>query len=70
MLFSFIVFLHVLINQQNFKKGDVEKGLGWKPIPLFDRDHAEEVASMQASVFMPKDNLIFYRFNLLEIRIR
>ena len=53
MLFSFIVFLHVLINQQNFKKGDVEKGLGWKPIPLFDRDHAEEVASMQASVFIP-----------------
>ena len=28
-------------------QGDVEKDLGWKPIPLFDRDHAEEVASMQ-----------------------
>lgn len=28
-------------------QGDVEKSLGWKPIPLFDRDHAEEVASMQ-----------------------
>lgn len=29
------------------QQGDVEKTLGWKPIPLFDRDHAEEVASMQ-----------------------
>ena len=28
-------------------QGDVEKTLGWKPIPLFDRDHAQEVASMQ-----------------------
>ena len=31
-------------------QGDVEKGLGWKPIPLFDRDHAAEVASMQVNV--------------------
>ena len=34
---------------QNFQ-GDVEKTLGWKPIPLFDRDHAQEVASMQVCV--------------------
>ena len=33
-------------------QGDVEKGLGWKPIPLFDRDHAAEVASMQVNVFV------------------
>jgi hypothetical protein len=28
-------------------QGDVEKNLGWKPIPLFDRDNYAEVASMQ-----------------------
>ena len=36
----------VLSGILNFQ-GDVEKTLGWKPIPLFDRDHAQEVASMQ-----------------------
>ena len=30
-------------------QGDVEKNLGWKPIPLFDRDNYAEVASMQVS---------------------
>ena len=25
----------------------MEKDLGWKPIPLFDRDHREDIASMQ-----------------------
>ena len=39
-----------LITNKKHQKGDVEKGLGWKPIPLFDRDHAEEVASMQVDV--------------------
>ena len=34
-----------------FLQGDVEKNLGWKPIPLFDRDHAAEVASMQVKMF-------------------
>ena len=34
-----------------FLQGDVEKDLGWKPIPLFDRDHAAEVASMQVKMF-------------------
>ena len=33
-----------------FLQGDVEKNLGWKPIPLFDRDHAAEVASMQVKI--------------------
>jgi hypothetical protein len=28
-------------------QGDVEKNLGWKPIPLFDRDNYDEVASIQ-----------------------
>jgi hypothetical protein len=28
-------------------QGDVEKDLGWKPIPLFDREHREDIASMQ-----------------------
>ena len=28
-------------------QGDVEKALGWKPIPLFDRDNYPELASMQ-----------------------
>ena len=32
-------------------KGDVEKALGWKPIPLFDRDNYGEVASMQVGFF-------------------
>ena len=35
---------------QSHLQGDVEKDLGWKPIPLFDRDHAEEVASMQVKL--------------------
>ncbi len=30
-------------------QGDVEKNLGWKPIPLFDRDNYAEVASMQVT---------------------
>ena len=34
-----------------FVKGDVEKLLGWKPIPLFDRDNYAEVASMQVGFF-------------------
>ena len=29
------------------EQGDVEKSLGWKPIPLFDRDNYPELASMQ-----------------------
>ena len=30
-------------------QGDVEKALGWKPIPLFDRDNYPELASMQVT---------------------
>ena len=33
------------------EQGDVEKMLGWKPIPLFDRDNYSEVASMQVGFF-------------------
>ena len=29
------------------EQGDVEKSLGWKPIPLFDRNNYPELASMQ-----------------------
>ena len=61
----FYCFLACSKLSKNIKKGDVEKGLGWKPIPLFDRDHAEEVASMQASVFMREDNLILLSFNVI-----
>ena len=32
-------------------QGDVEKSLGWKPIPLFDRDNYSELASMQVGFF-------------------
>jgi hypothetical protein len=35
----------------------VEKSLGWKPIPLFDRDHAEEVASMQVLIVFGASSL-------------
>ena len=41
-----------------FFQGDVEKGLGWKPIPLFDRDHAEEVASMQVNRISGRKNTL------------
>ena len=51
---------------KNIKKGDVEKGLGWKPIPLFDRDHAEEVASMQVYV----EEMIFSLFFKLIFNIK
>ena len=27
----------------------MEKDLGWKPIPLFDREHREDIASMQVN---------------------
>jgi hypothetical protein len=30
-------------------QGDVDKALGWKPIPLFDRENYPELASMQVS---------------------
>lgn len=33
------------------EQGDVEKALGWKPIPLFDRDNYPELASMQVGFF-------------------
>ena len=33
------------------EQGDVEKALGWKPIPLFDRDNYPELASMQVSLY-------------------
>ena len=29
----------------------MEKSLGWKPIPLFDRDNFAELASMQVGFF-------------------
>ena len=28
-------------------QGDMEKSLGWKPIPLFDKDYAGEMPAMQ-----------------------
>ena len=31
------------------EQGDVEKSLGWKPIPLFDRNNYPELASMQVT---------------------
>ena len=36
-----------LVYEEFHEQGDVEKLLGWKPIPLFDRDNYAEVASMQ-----------------------
>ena len=36
--------------QEFHEQGDVEKALGWKPIPLFDRENAEQIASMQVIV--------------------
>ena len=38
-----------LVYAEFHEQGDVEKLLGWKPIPLFDRDNYAEVASMQVS---------------------
>ena len=48
-LHEFVYWLFFLVYM--CLRGDVEKGLGWKPIPLFDRDHAAEVASMQVHIF-------------------
>ena len=31
-------------------QGDVEKSLGWQPIPLFDRENSLELPSMQVGV--------------------
>ena len=28
----------------------MEKSLGWKPIPLFDKDNSEEMAAMQVGL--------------------
>ena len=28
-------------------QGDLEKSLGWAPVPLFDRDHASDMPVMQ-----------------------
>ena len=36
-----------LVYTEFHEQGDVEKMLGWKPIPLFDRENYPEVASMQ-----------------------
>ena len=30
-----------------FFQGEVEKSLGWRPIPLFDKDNLAELPSMQ-----------------------
>ena len=40
------VFFCISIKRKS-SQGDVEKALGWKPIPLFDRDNYPELASMQ-----------------------
>ena len=40
-------FVVVVIAVVVVVQGDVEKDLGWKPIPLFDRSHREDIASMQ-----------------------
>ena len=40
-----------LVYTEFHEQGDVEKMLGWKPIPLFDRDNYPEVASMQVGFF-------------------
>ena len=40
-----------LVYTEFHEQGDVEKMLGWKPIPLFDRDNYSEVASMQVGFF-------------------
>ena len=38
---------HKLWSRFKRLQGDVEKALGWKPIPLFDRNNYPELASMQ-----------------------
>ena len=50
-----------LVYTEFHEQGDVEKMLGWKPIPLFDRDNYPEVASMQVrmlvlSLLLPSPN--------------
>ena len=39
----------------------MEKDLGWKPIPLFDREHREDIASMQVnaiSMLQPQTSML------------
>ena len=56
-----------LVYTEFHEQGDVEKMLGWKPIPLFDRDNYPEVASMQVSeqasliIRITNDNTDFFR---------
>jgi len=40
-----------IIYAEFHEQGDVEKTLGWQPIPLFDRDNATEMPSMQVGFF-------------------
>jgi hypothetical protein len=42
-----LLFVNCVVDVVALLQGDVEKNLGWKPIPLFDRDNYAEVASMQ-----------------------
>ncbi len=42
-------------------QGDVEKSLGWKPIPLFDRENYAEIASMQVIYRLSKSCVKAFR---------
>jgi hypothetical protein len=49
-------------------QGDVEKNLGWKPIPLFDRDNYAEVASMQVMFFRLHHGGEVHKGSIIEVR--
>ena len=44
----FILLMYVrVVNLLRMTQGDLEKSLGWAPVPLFDRDHASDMPVMQ-----------------------
>ena len=47
MYFTVPMVVNCVVDVVALLQGDVEKNLGWKPIPLFDRDNYDEIASMQ-----------------------
>ena len=53
--------------QEFHEQGDVEKALGWKPIPLFDRENAEQIASMQVRTGVGRMNSIKEMFQKLSV---
>ena len=44
-----ILYVVVVVVTSVFQ-GDMEKSLGWKPIPLFDKDYAGEMPAMQVKM--------------------